>query len=101
MAVRNPVEWGSDHLNLVATGVKSTIDAIHRPEEAMRSPAPTVRRVALADLGDALAKGFRDFTAYRTDVIFLCVIYPIIGLVLARLVIGHGMFQLLFPLASG
>jgi uncharacterized membrane protein len=101
MTVRNPVEWGSDHLNLAATGVKSAIDSIHRPEEEMRSPAPAVRRIAFADLRDALAKGFLDFTAYRTDVIFLCVIYPVIGLVLARLVIGEGMFQLLFPLASG
>jgi uncharacterized membrane protein len=101
MTVRNPVEWGSDQLNLAASGVKSAIDAVHRPKEAMRAPAPAIRHIALGDLGDALRQGFQDFTAYRTDVIFLCVIYPIIGLVLARLVIGEGMFQLLFPLASG
>lgn len=101
MAVRNPVEWGSDHLNLVAGGLKSTIESIHRPQEAMRAPAPAVRRITLADLGDALRKGFQDFIAYRTDVIFLCLLYPVIGLVMARLVIGEERFQLLFPLASG
>ncbi len=67
----------------------------------MRAPAPAVRRIAIGDLHAALSEGFQDFAAYRTDVIFLCVIYPVIGLVLARLVIGQGMFQLLFPLASG
>jgi uncharacterized membrane protein len=46
-------------------------------------------------------KGFPDFSMYRTDVLFLCVVYPVIGLFLARLMIGEGLFQLLFPLASG
>ncbi len=101
MTIRNPVEWGSDQLNIAALGVKSAVQAIHRPEAAMRAPAPTVRKIALGDLRDALMAGFLDFAAYRTDVIFLCVIYPVIGLFLARLVIGHGLFQMLFPLASG
>jgi uncharacterized membrane protein len=79
----------------------STIHAIHRPKEALRAPLPAVRRIELSDLKDALAKGFQDFAVCRTDVLFLCVIYPIIGLVLARLVIGHGLFEMLFPLASG
>ena len=35
------------------------------------------------DLRDVLTKGREDFTACRSDVIFLCVIYPLAGLVLA------------------
>jgi len=31
----------------------------------------------------------------------MCGVYPVIGLVLARLVIGQGLFQMLFPIASG
>ena len=50
---------------------------------------------------DALAEGFADFAAYRTDVIFLCLIYPAIGLILASLASGYGMLPLLFPIASG
>ncbi|MEM9684570.1 MAG: DUF2189 domain-containing protein, partial [Pseudomonadota bacterium] len=42
-----------------------------------------------------------DFAACRTDVIFLCIVYPIIGLVLARLVFEYDMVRMLFPLASG
>jgi uncharacterized membrane protein len=101
MIIRNPVEWGSDQLKVAASGIGSAIRAVHRPEEALRAPLPAIRRIEMSDLRDALAKGFQDFTAYRTDVIFLCIIYPIIGLFIARLVIGEGMFPLLFPLASG
>ena len=42
-----------------------------------------------------------DFAAYRTDVIFICIIYPLAGLVLARLAAGYDMLPLVFPLASG
>jgi uncharacterized membrane protein len=55
----------------------------------------------VADLGHVLAKGYYDFAAYRTDVIFLCVVYPLVGLVLARLAFGYDLLPLIFPLASG
>jgi uncharacterized membrane protein len=42
-----------------------------------------------------------DFGAYRTDVIFLCIIYPLAGLLLARTAFNYDMLPLLFPLASG
>jgi uncharacterized membrane protein len=55
----------------------------------------------MGDLGQALTNGLADFAANRTDVVFLCVIYPLVGLVLARLASGYGVVPLLFPLASG
>ena len=48
-----------------------------------------------------MIKGLDDFGAYRTDVIFLCLIYPLVGIVLAWLTFGYDMLPLLFPLASG
>jgi uncharacterized membrane protein len=48
-----------------------------------------------------LARGVEDFGAYRTDVIFICIIYPLAGLILARLAAGYDMLPLVFPLASG
>ena len=60
-----------------------------------------MRRITAADLKDVLARGASDFGANRTDVIFLCVLYPVIGLVLASFAAGHKMLPLLFPLASG
>jgi uncharacterized membrane protein len=62
---------------------------------------PSIRRIGFADLKDALAKGLDDFMAMPTHAMFLCVIYPIIGLVLARLAFGYSILPLLYPLASG
>jgi uncharacterized membrane protein len=55
----------------------------------------------LADLKDALAKGLDDFYAMPTHAMFLCMIYPAIGLVLARLAFGYSILPLLYPMASG
>jgi len=62
---------------------------------------PSIRRIGFADLKDALARGVDDFIAMPTHAMFLCVIYPIIGLALARLAFGYSIVPLLYPLASG
>ena len=65
------------------------------------SPArPSIRRIGFADLKDALAKGVDDFLAMPTHAMFLCAIYPIIGLLLARLAFGYSILPLLYPLAT-
>src|SRR4029450_13684974 len=66
-----------------------------------RPVQPVVRKIGLADLRDALAKGADDFYAMPTHAIFLCIIYPIVGLALARLAFGYSILPLLYPLASG
>jgi len=98
MHIRNPVEWSLDLIRSAGSVVDSvTHVGPYREGEAL----PSIRRIELSDLGDALAKGLDDFAANRTDVIFLCAIYPIVGLILARLAFGYDMLPLLFPLASG
>jgi uncharacterized membrane protein len=62
---------------------------------------PAVRRIKASDIRDVLVKGLGDFGACRTDVIFMCLIYPVAGIVLTRLTFGYHMLPLLFPLASG
>jgi uncharacterized membrane protein len=99
--IRNPVEWGMDQLRHAAQGVGSAARGVHHAQELAHSPRPEVRRIGIDDIRDALAKGLEDFGAYRSDVIFLCVFYPIVGLVLGKLVFGSGMLPLLFPLATG
>jgi uncharacterized membrane protein len=68
--------------------------------DANASP-PVVRKIGMADIRDALAKGIDDFWAFPTHAIFLSAIYPIIGLVLARLLLSYDFLPLLFPLAAG
>jgi uncharacterized membrane protein len=66
------------------------------------SPAQiSIRRIGFADLKDALAKGVDDFYAMPTHAMFLCIIYPIIGLVAARLAFGYSTLPLIYPLATG
>ena len=101
MAIRNPVEWGVDQFKHAALAFESAGRAGRRTRDNLHSPAPVVRRIGVTDLRDILARGLDDFGAYRTDVIFLCVIYPLVGLVLARLAFGYEMLPLVFPLASG
>jgi uncharacterized membrane protein len=63
--------------------------------------APVIRTIGLSDLSDALRLGWEDFKAVPSHAIILCVIYPVLGLVLARLALGYSVLPLLFPLAAG
>lgn len=75
---------------------------IHTGHDARSDLAlPAVNRIGLADLRDALARGVADFWAMPSHVVFLGLIYPILGLLLARYTLGQDLLPLLFPLASG
>jgi uncharacterized membrane protein len=99
--IRNPIEWGRDSVKLAGRAVGSAAHAIGGSRQARSSAPPTVRKITIAELRDVLARGLADFATYRTDVIFYCLIYPVAGLVLARLAADHNMVPLVFPLASG
>jgi len=101
LTIRNPVEWGVDQLKHAAEALEAAGRAGRRVRENLHSPVPVVARIGVADLRAALASGLRDFAAFRSDVIFLCVLYPVAGLILVRLAFGYQMLPLLFPLASG
>jgi uncharacterized membrane protein len=101
MLTHSPVEWGWDRLRLIGSGIGGARPEEYWPRTSLEGTTPTVARIGLADLKDALAKGLDDFAANRADVIFLCAIYPIVGLVLGRVAFGYDVVPLLFPLASG
>jgi len=101
MTIRNPVELSVDQFRHAASAVESAGRAGRRARENLHSPPPAVRHIEGMDLGHVLSRGLADFAAYRTDVIFLCVFYPLVGLVLARLAFGYDLLPLIFPLASG
>jgi uncharacterized membrane protein len=61
----------------------------------------TVNRIGLSDLRAALRAGLDDFYAMPTHAMFLAAIYPIVGLVLARLAFGYSVLPLLYPFAAG
>jgi uncharacterized membrane protein len=100
MVIKTPPGWGWDQIKLAANQIGSANPDEYWRDGARDDTSPMVRRIGVADLRDALARGWDDFQANRTDVVFLCVTYPIIGLILSRAVSG-GLLPLLFPLASG
>ena len=66
------------------------------------SPArPAVRHITPSDLYQSLAAGIDDFTAMPSHAVFLCVIYPLLGLFLIALTMGQAMLPLAFPIAAG
>ncbi len=62
---------------------------------------PTVRRVAPSDLWQSLKSGIDDFAAMPSHAVFLCVIYPLLGLFLIGMALGYAMLPLAFPIAAG
>ena len=66
-----------------------------------RPAAPIIRKIEPADLKSVLAKGIQDFLAMPSHVVFLSLIYPIVGVVLARMTFGNDLIHLLFPLTAG
>jgi uncharacterized membrane protein len=63
--------------------------------------APAIRRIRPADLFHALARGADDFAAMPSHAVFLCVIYPLLGMVLIGIAFGYSMLPLAFPIAAG
>ncbi|HVX79556.1 MAG TPA: DUF2189 domain-containing protein [Bradyrhizobium sp.] len=62
---------------------------------------PIIRTIGISDLHQALRLGWEDFKAVPSHAILLCVIYPVLGLILARIAFGYTVLPLLFPLAAG
>jgi len=99
--IRNPIEWSVDRLQRATRHAGSVGRSLRGAETGARPQRPVVRRIRTADLRDALSKGFADFGACRTDVVFLCLVYPVVGLVLTRFAFHDDLLPLLFPVASG
>ena len=96
--IRNPLELIVEQFSgaFVDAG-----DAVVRPRTYPPGAMPAIRRIGAADLVDALRKGVADFGATRADVLFIGVIYPVAGLVLARLAFSYNLLPLIFPLMAG
>lgn len=67
------------------------------------SPAapPGVRRISQHDLNWALAEGWRDFTAMRGEILFLALLYPLLGFLAAATAADARLLPLFFPLVAG
>jgi uncharacterized membrane protein len=96
----------------ITQGIPNADTAMHQPAQPgvdLRWPAsaiwrpgePVVRKIGIGDLKESLAKGFDDFMAVPSHVMFLCVFYPIVGLILFRVAFGYHLLPMVFPLLAG
>lgn len=95
--IGNPVTWTA---GVVAGSSQYVRKAAH---EIRGEPlaAPEAVPLGIEDLRIALRKGVEDFAALRTDVVFIVILYPIIGILLSAFAFQRDLLPLLFPLMSG
>jgi uncharacterized membrane protein len=62
---------------------------------------PAIRRIGVSDVFDALRLGFEDFWDKPSHYVFLCLIYPVVGVFLITWTSGGNALQLIYPLVTG
>jgi uncharacterized membrane protein len=62
---------------------------------------PSIRRLTIDDLRQALLDGVDDFRTFPSHALFLVILYPIVGLCIAAVASGQNAFVLLYPLVAG
>ena len=75
---------------------KSNLESGQGPLEPME-----LRRLELPDLCYILKLGWDDFLAYPSFAVMIALIYPIVGLLMARVLHGYSFLPLLFPISAG
>jgi len=95
--IRNPFELGVEN----ATDAIRAIFRPHPRHAAIAEAPPQVRRLTAHDVWQSLREGLGDLGAYRSDILFIGIIYPLAGLILAEVAYGKNLIPMVFPLASG
>lgn len=60
-----------------------------------------VRRINSRDLNAALREGFADFASKRGDLVFVGLIYPVVGLIVSMAALNMAVWPMVFPLVAG
>jgi uncharacterized membrane protein len=68
---------------------------------ASRRPKIAVRKITRQDLSDSLRQGWADFMAMRGDLIFLGLLYPLIGVAAAVFTLNGPLLPFFFPIVAG
>jgi uncharacterized membrane protein len=97
--IGNPLSWSAKEV--AAVGREIGTIATHIGHDTDHLETPGVARITVHDLREVLRKGVEDFGACRTDVIALCLFYPVAGLLLAWIAFDRNLVPLLFPIISG
>lgn len=96
--IGNPLSWTAKSLAGAGTHVAQMTETLGGDEGLAR---PRVRHIGLHDIREALRKGVQDFAVLRSDVAFLCLFYPVIGLALCWVAFHQSMLPMVFPMLAG
>ncbi|MCB1335253.1 MAG: DUF2189 domain-containing protein [Roseivivax sp.] len=95
--IGNPLSWGAQALAGTGRTAAEVADTLGSHDRRI----PRIREIGLDDIREALSRGIDDLGHFRSDVLILAVVYPVIGLALAYIAFNRGLAHLLFPLMSG
>lgn len=98
--IRNPFEMAVSGLGAAISDAGRTL-AEARPRSAAAAEIPEIRRIGAQDVMDSLRRGAADVGAARDDVLFIALIYPLAGVLIASAALDNRLTPLVFPLVSG
>lgn len=98
--IGNPLSWGVDSVLAIGRHFGSIVGKLGG-EGTDAAAMPEVRRIGMEDLREALRRGLDDFAACRSDVVFLCIFYPIVGALLTWFAFDTRLIALIFPVVAG
>ncbi|MEM6486971.1 MAG: DUF2189 domain-containing protein [Pseudomonadota bacterium] len=98
--IRNPIEWTAEGA-VRATNWLAAVGRAAKGTDQVDVDDVVLRDVTSDDLTAALKSGMDDVLALRSDVVALCLLYPIVGVILASVAFDQAFVPMLFPLAAG
>jgi uncharacterized membrane protein len=96
--IGNPLSWTAQALGRSGNHLAASARELGRDETGV---PPQVRTLSTSDIRESLSEGWDDFIASRSDVMFIVLMYPVIGLVLVGMSLQMSMLPLMFPLLAG
>ena len=95
--IGNPLSWAAQGLSGAGHMVGDATDAL-RGEVTQ---PPEVNTLTQDDLRLALRKGYEDFKRFRSEGMFLVIVYPSMRICLSVIAFNEALLPMLFPLGAG
>jgi uncharacterized membrane protein len=98
--IGNPLSWSAQEIGAVGRQIGAAAGRVGHGDGGTAAE-PVVRHLAPRDLRAVLRQGLADFAACRTDVAFLALLYPVIGVLLVWMTLDRNLVPLIFPVMAG
>ncbi|MGL4239399.1 DUF2189 domain-containing protein [Tabrizicola sp.] len=98
--IGNPLSWTVSAFGSAFSHSSAAVRSVGALDGAPAAE-PVIRTLTTDDLKTALRKGWEDVQAFRSDVVFVCLLYPVIGGLLVAMALQGNLIHLLFPVLSG